>query len=614
MPQEKKPFELPSDLTSLTAEDLAALESQARAEFKAIQDAKQSGQPYEMADAERIADGIKQIVADRNRRAEESAAIDAKFAELVSAVDTPATDPTTPVEPAAADPAAPVDPTATPAEPAAPAAAPEPVGAGAVTAAARPAGGAQTASRELGGLAGQNAPRINPSLTRAAGSAPTAVAPASKPLAITASFNAPGVDAGQTVKDLATLGELYEARAKSLPDVASGQRGVASPSRRAYGGAPVARITHEFDRVFDLTSPRDTIAEYADSITKRLSGQQMEALVAAGGWCSPSEIRYDFFSVDCFDGAIDLPTFGVRRGGLRWPLGPTVNDAFTPDLGYFESAFGEATVPWVWTETRDVVAATGGAGLVTKPCIRVPCSTFDEARLECYGVCVTAGNLTDDAWPEQTQRFLRFMENVFQHAINGRYIAAVRSLSTDIGTVSCTGVGAISPLLDMLELSAWDMRERLGMCGTDVLEVILPRWIVGELRADLGRRMGLAEFNVTDAMIGTWFTVRGIRVQLVGNYQTRTTGLPGASSALTSWPSSVEFIIYPPGTFGRGNGMTLDLGVVRDSTLNATNDHTAAWYEQCHLIAKFGPLARRYTVPLCPSGVTGAANITSCCA
>jgi hypothetical protein len=59
--------------------------------------------------------------------------------------------------------------------------------------------------------------------------------------------------------------------------------------------------------------------------------------------------------------------------------------------------------------------------------------------------------------------------------------------------------------------------------------------------------------------------------------------------------------------------MTLDLGVVRDSTLNATNDFTAAWMEECHLIAQFGHEVRQYTTTICPSGVTGAANGTSCC-
>ena len=59
--------------------------------------------------------------------------------------------------------------------------------------------------------------------------------------------------------------------------------------------------------------------------------------------------------------------------------------------------------------------------------------------------------------------------------------------------------------------------------------------------------------------------------------------------------------------------MALNLGVVRDSTLNAENDHTALWMEECHLIAQFGPAPRLYNLEICPDGTVGAADLTSCC-
>lgn len=153
------------------------------------------------------------------------------------------------------------------------------------------------------------------------------------------------------------------------------------------------------------------------------------------------------------------------------------------------------------------------------------------------------------------------------------------------------------------------------MCRDDVIEVILPDWILGALRADVSRRTGVDMLETTDDMILRWFNARHVRVQLVDDYQVRASGLPGYSGTpISSWPSSVEFMMYAPGTVALGNGMNLDLGVVRDSVLNSTNDFTAAWYEQCHLIAQFGHAVWKMTVPLCPSGVTGAANITACCA
>jgi hypothetical protein len=75
---------------------------------------------------------------------------------------------------------------------------------------------------------------------------------------------------------------------------------------------------------------------------------------------------------------------------------------------------------------------------------------------------------------------------------------------------------------------------------------------------------------------------------------------------MTAWPTTVDFLIYAAGTFIHGNGLSLDLGVIRDSVLNETNDHTAAWSEECHLVARVGHESRRYTVPFNVKGSTGA--------
>jgi hypothetical protein len=118
---------------------------------------------------------------------------------------------------------------------------------------------------------------------------------------------------------------------------------------------------------------------------------------------------------------------------------------------------------------------------------------------------------------------------------------------------------------------------------------------------------------VPDAQIAQWFDCRNIRVQFVDDFQVRAAGQPGAATPITRYPSIVNGLLYAAGTVARGNGMSLDLGVVRDSTLNAENDFTAAWMEECHLIAKFGHEVRNYQINICPDGNTGAASGTACC-
>ena len=76
------------------------------------------------------------------------------------------------------------------------------------------------------------------------------------------------------------------------------------------------------------------------------------------------------------------------------------------------------------------------------------------------------------------------------------------------------------------------------------------------------------------------------------------------------WPGTVNFLMYAAGTFLHGTGLQLDLGVIRDSVLNAENDYTALWAEECHLIALVGHAARKYTVAFNVSGQAGGAVAT----
>lgn len=359
----------------------------------------------------------------------------------------------------------------------------------------------------------------------------------------------------------------------------------------------VATIQNQFDHVIDGqgTSLRDF-----EAMVKQLrSEDKQEALVAGGGWCAPSEIRYDFFNIACEDGMVDLPTFGVTRGGISFPISPSLADVFT-------GTFTNATNPWLWTEADDIAAATGSPD---KPCVRVMCPTFDDRRLECYGICLTAGNLTDNAYPEATRNHLSLLMSAHYHAMNQRYIQQMVSLSS-AAIVFPTGTGGsiAADLPDAVSIAAQDIRTRYGMCDDDILEVVLPRWGKDAIRSDLSRRSGdMAYLSMPDSEINALFTARRTRVQWVADWQVRGAGYFGrdTANARTAWPSTIEFMIYPAGTFVRGNGMTLDLGVVRDSVLNASNDHTAAWTEECHLIARYGHESRLYRVPMFVGGQTG---------
>lgn len=419
------------------------------------------------------------------------------------------------------------------------------------------------------------------------------------PNAVTASIDIPGVAHGSDLPDVVALAEAFQRKVKAIPTTRDGK------------GAPrhlVASVKNQFEHTLDERTNPAVVEELWKDMTKP---ESQKALVAGGGWCAPSQIMYDFFNIaDASDGLIDLPSVGVSRGGIRFPVSPAIGDVFfqnagsSPASGFggFAFSMSNATDPWLWSETDDQLTVTGS---VNKPTLRVPCPTFSEQRLECYGISLTAGNLTDDAYPESTQNFIRLLRAAYSHSINARLISLMDTAAggaTTIGAV--TTDGPTSRLLNSVGLAAMDYRAKYAMGTQSVLEVVMPYWVREVIRADMVLRPyeDLGAVAVADAQIGAWFSARNVRVQWVNDYQVRGANQPGSSSNLTVWPATVNFLLYAAGTFLHGTGLQLDLGVIRDSVLNAENDYTALWAEECHLIAQVGHAARKYT---CAFGVSG---------
>lgn len=417
---------------------------------------------------------------------------------------------------------------------------------------------------------------LNVPLSEVQKRAPDPGVPAQENATVVVAPDVPNYSAGRYLSNLETLGDAVHRRAKTL----------SLPS----GRATVATIKREFKYTLDREANPNLIWD----IMKRAADPQN--LVAAGGWCAPSEVIYDFFNIAAEDGIIDLPTVGVQRGGIRFPVSPSIADIF-----------GNPDSVWLWTETDDIAAAQPDPPNPTKPCVRIPCPDFEEERLDCHGICVTAGNLMDSAFPELIQNHLQLTMAAHRHVINQRIIAEVVAASDD---VAVTGDGMVSgcsiaiDLLEMIDLQATDYREKYRMLNNSILELVLPRWARGAIRSDMAKRNGQNEMSVTEGQMATWFNDRNVRVQYVSDWQLGG-GSIGSPTAATGWPGTLEFLIYAAGTFVVGSGMDLDLGVVRDSALNETNDHTAAWTEECNLVAKIGHEGRRVIVPLCVGGCTG---------
>jgi hypothetical protein len=570
-------FSAPSDLTLSSDTELTELETRAVAEFERVH-GSDNVDPDTLQYAMKLTDDLDRIRAElrvREVRAEQEANLQqTRVADQLSQLQARVNGPAAAAEAAAQAPAA--------------------VDAEAIAKATAQGVTAALSTIMMDRRGGSVRPediarRATASLAETAAHAPKPKVPEQR-LAVTASVDIPGVAHGDSVRSLSSLTDVVNRKAKSMPVT----RG--NPNHQL-----IASVRNEFAHTLDDRSSPAQVKELFDFLT---GPDKQQALVAAGGWCAPSEIRYDFFNIACSSGMIDLPTVGITRGGIQFPVSPSLADTtIAGAFGGFAVTFDGDSNPWLWTEDDDIAAATGSP---TKPCIRVPCPDFTEERLECYGICLTAGNLADSAYPEATQHMIQLLMAAHEHATNARLISLMVAASSAVTSISGgAATDAAAPrIYNAVGLAAADYRERFGMCLDDVLEVILPAWVREVIRGDLAWKAGVELQAVTNAEIDSYFTSRNVRPQWVDDWQVRGTGQFGNATAMTAWPITVDFMIYAAGTFVHGNGMSLDLGVVRDSVLNETNDHTALWSEECHLIARVGHESRQYRVGFNVNGST----------
>lgn len=387
-------------------------------------------------------------------------------------------------------------------------------------------------------------------------------------VSITAAADVPNVSNGAEL-DVSGVAVAMHARARGLSNGSPRM-----PVAAVHLPTPAEYMIHE-------TSDAQAIIAAATAV------KDAQSLVAAGGWCAPSETLYDQFAIESRDNLFQLPTVGINRSGINVPSFFDISDA--------------AGALWTWTEANDIDAAPDG--IPSKPCLRIPCPTWTEYTLEAEGLCLTHGNLQNSAYPELTTRFVNLTMTAHLHRVANAKLAKVVADAAAV-TLPAIPTDAAGELLNAIELQVADFRSQYLMGNGTTLETVFPTWALGVIRSTIAMRNGVEAFNVSDAEIIGWFTSRNVRPQFVAGYQ----GLYAAAPA-TAWPATLKFLIYPAGSYFDGTGPVIDLGVVRDSTLNATNDYTAAWTEQFYLVGRKGPAAREVTVNVPVNGLTGGEAI-----
>lgn len=413
-------------------------------------------------------------------------------------------------------------------------------------------------------------------VAKAASGAPEPKAPVARALpVITASADVPGFATGSVLGDLGDVAEGFIQRFSAMP------RGKVGNVQNRYGVAQITKPRTDGLTIDKFRSLQDLLQ--AASVEARLPGG---SLTAAGGWCAPSETVYDLCTIESTDGLWDIPEVQVSRGGLNFTKGPSFEDFYA----YAATAF----------QTE----AEAEAGTL-KVCIPVECPPFEDVRLDAAYACVSAGILTNAAYPELIRRYIEGTLIAQRHAVSARMIAAAEAITGPAVPIPDVWANALS-ILHALELVAEGERDRFRMARAATLEVLLPFWVRPALRADLANRTGVELTNVTDAMLDAHFTNRGMRVQWLYNYQSiAVTG----DTVATDYPDTLEAIMYPAGTFVMLTTDVIRLDAVYDSVGLSTNTYTAIFVEEGIALANVCHDPRRISIDFSVTGLTAAAII-----
>jgi hypothetical protein len=224
------------------------------------------------------------------------------------------------------------------------------------------------------------------------------------------------------------------------------------------------------------------------------------------------------------------------------------------------------------------------------------------------------------AFPEQVRAFLANVASAWARRAESELLRQVDSDAAITAVTTTQVLGAVADWKGYLHRSAESIRSHQRMPPGSMLRALLPRWVVGLFAADLGHMHagdGLERYTQdAEGFVRAVCTSAGVNVTFYEGSANMTLGNAAnqlftaqAAGDLENWPptsggvtnSRVIWYLFPEGTFARADGGTLDLGVVRDSTLNGTNDFEM-FSESWEVVVPKVIEAYKITSTLCESG------------
>lgn len=403
-------------------------------------------------------------------------------------------------------------------------------------------------------------------------------------VAITAGADIPGLTAGSELSNMSDVAEAFAKRLHGL--------------RRVNGGDGEQHIVASFSTAYPDAVQLGNDAEANMSKIDSVTGKQ--ALVASGGYQSPYAVRYDIFGLGSNVRPIrdSLPTFQTDRGGIRFIIPPSLAGA---SAATYNDAVG------VWTQTADT-STSNGVATASKGNLVVTAATETTAVADAVTLQLQFGNLATRAYPELIARHNELA--LIQHAreAEAELVSKIGNGSIAVSTANQLGVGV--DFLLQVGRAAAHYRGRHRMDENAALRIIAPFWVKAAIRSDFALQMpGDNSYAVTDAQIDSYLAARHVNVTWTMDTDTDQFANVPTAGAISEFKDTFVWYIFAEGTFLFLDGGTLDIGIIRDSTLVGTNDYRM-FVETFEGIAKVGVESLKVTSVLQVNGARAALRDT----
>jgi hypothetical protein len=394
------------------------------------------------------------------------------------------------------------------------------------------------------------------------------------PVAITAGADIPGYTAGSAITDMSEVAQAMSKRLHTL--------------RRVNGGDGEQHIVASITTQYPEDRTLSTDAESNWGKIQKVVGP--EALVASGGHQAPFEVKYDIFGLgtavrpvrDC------LPRFQADRGGIRYIVPPVLSD--------YANAVG------IWTAANDSAETPSPAAKLS---LTVTAASETTVATDAVTLQLQFGNLLTRAYPELIARHNEL--GLIQHAreAEGNLLTKIGDASTAVTSSSIIGVAR--DFLVQVGRAAAAYRSRHRLEADAPLRAIMPAWIKDAMAADLALSMPGDSLLNAYAEIDGLLAARGINVCYTID-GSALTGSQGAG-AMNEFTDTFIWYLFAEGTFLFLDGGTLDLGIIRDSTLVGTNDYKM-FVETFEGVAKVGVESLKVTSTISVNGAAAALRDT----